>query len=276
MEKSYLSKLIAKGKTQKAIEHLLEFTENTNQVDLYNDILQVSGRFSRIENMNKKGIISFNDYTIESNKISDTLKEYIQNDLKEITIKKKSNPNDSKKVIFISYNHEDKIFALKVKESLEKKGIEVIIDLKNIKPGQEINEFINDSIKVASATICIVSKNSLLSSWVAIESMKTLNSEQITSKKFIAGYIDSSFFKRTFTDEALNKIEKEISEIKVIIQDRLKRNRNIDDIQNELVRYNNLKHDLPKIIRKLKESYTVDISTENFDSGIQQIIDVFI
>lgn len=278
MSKSNFLKLVAKGKIKEVIGQLLDLTENNNQIDLHDDILQLSARFSRIEKMNKRGVLSFDDYNIESNKISNTLKEYIRNDLDESTIFENNNINlgGKKKIVFISYNHKDKDSAFRVKETLEASNIDVIIDSQNISPGQEINEFIIESIRRSFVTLSIVSANSLLSAWVVIESIKTLDSEQIANKKFIGGYIDSSFFKRTFTDNALNSIENEILEIQTIIQDRLQKNRNIDDVQNELIRYNDLKHNLPKIIRKLKDSYTVDITPENYDSGIQQIINAII
>jgi cell shape-determining protein MreC len=96
---------------------------------------------------------------------------------------------------------------------------------------------------------------------------------KVTDKKFIAAFIDSSFFKRSFVDDALDNIENEITDIQDTIKKRMEKGRSIEDLQNELTRYKALHNNLPSIVQKLKDSLSVNISGDNFDRGMDKIID---
>jgi hypothetical protein len=102
--------------------------------------------------------------------------------------------------------------------------------------------------------------------------IKTIKSENIANKNFIAAFIDGSFFNRTYPDEALDKIDIEIEEIKLLIKSRLDKGRNIDELESELSRFQDLKYYFPKIIKRLNDSLTVDIRDNKFDDGMQAII----
>ncbi|WP_020532902.1 toll/interleukin-1 receptor domain-containing protein [Flexithrix dorotheae] len=181
-------------------------------------------------------------------------------------------PKSEGKKVFISYNHQDKAMAGKVKEKLEDAGIEVTIDSEAMHAGEDIKSFIEKCVRENDITLSLISSNSLLSAWVAMESMLTFSGEKTSHKKFIPCAIDQSFFGRSFVDDALDYIEEEIVEIDKVIQKRMAKNRGFEDLQNERTRYNQLQHNLPEIIRKLKESLTVDISERNFDSGLEKVI----
>src|SRR5215831_46295 len=99
----------------------------------------------------------------------------------------------SAKKVFISYTHEDRHVAEKLKSALEAKGLLVIIDV-TMRAGASIKEFIESSIRDADVAISIVSNRSLLSPWVGMESITAFYSEKLQSgKKFIACYIDDDF-----------------------------------------------------------------------------------
>jgi len=176
------------------------------------------------------------------------------------------------KEVFISYNHKDKSIAKRIINVLEKSDIVVKIDSHAMKAGDDIQEFIFDSIRDTQTTLSIVSTNSLMSSWVSMESITAITAEELTNKKFIGAYVDNSLFEEGFVEKALNNIEKEIDGIQSKIKIRLDKDWNIDDLSTELRRYYNLKHSLPTIIDKLKSSLTVDITVKNFDTGMNKII----
>lgn len=273
-----LTDLISHGKIKEAIALFLDFSESSGSRDLYSNIIQLSSRFNRNESMHTKGLLSYQNYNLELNRISNALEEYIKNDLDESDYSSNgyNDLNNGRKNVFISYSHQEKEYAQKMKTSLEALNVDVIIDSEHLQAGSDIKSFIENSIGQTSNTISIISSKSLLSSWVSFEVIRTIHSEQISKKQFIAAFIDDAFFNRNFVDKALDKIESEITDIQALISKRLTKNRNIDDLQSELTRYQDLKHSLPTIIQRLKESYAVDIRGSNYDAGIGRIYEALI
>lgn len=174
---------------------------------------------------------------------------------------------------FISYNHKDKTDADRLKAALRAAGHEVVIDSEAMAPGEDIKSFIEKCIRQSDVTLSLVSRHSLLSAWVAMESIGTFFAEKNTDRsRFVAAYIDSSFFDRKFTDEALDEVENQISEIKTIIKDRLDKDRGIADLENELKRRRDLRNNLDEIVRRLRESLCVDLTGDKFQSGVDLIL----
>lgn len=170
--------------------------------------------------------------------------------------------------VFISYNHKEKLIADTLKELLQRNDIEVTIDSADMKAGDKIKEFIDTSINNTDAIISIVSTNSLLSAWVGMESIKTL----YRNKKFIACYVDNDFFNRGFVRKAEKKISEEINDIKNEIIEALKVNIGITHLQDELERYEDLHHNLSRIVAELKSMLCIDISCGKIEDNISNIL----
>ena len=266
--KSYFTSLLAENKIKQLIKELLETLHETEQNDLHDNILLISSRFNRNEDRNKERTISESNYNLELNRIISSLKDY----LNELQKDSKKYESIQTKSIFISYNHKDKAIANKIKQVLKSANLIVKIDSETMLAGEDIQGFIDKSISETDVTMSIVSTNSLLSSWVALESIQTFFAQKVIKKQFIAGYIDSSFFNRDFVDKGLDLVELEIGNLQEAIKKRLEKNRNINDLQTELERFNDLKHNLPKIVERLKSSLSIDISNGNFDLGMEKII----
>lgn len=176
--------------------------------------------------------------------------------------------------VFISYNHSDRETAQKLKYALKSHGIQVIIDSDSIHSGESIYDFIGKSIKASDFTIAIVSKNSLLSAWVSMEIVETMNDQEGSEVKFIPCNIDSSFFKRDFPETVFDFVKEELDSIDTLIEKRLKRGVGISDLESERKRYRDLNHNLDAILKKLKESLCTDISSEKFESNLPKILEV--
>ena len=174
--------------------------------------------------------------------------------------------------VFISYSHKDISYAKNIKEKLESNKFKVLIDQDALKAGMSIDEFIKNSIKCSNITISIVSENSLISAWVAMESAYSIYDESIRDRNYISCYIDKSFLDINFTDKALDAIDTRIKEIDATIINRLSLNRGLEDLQDERTRNIRLKLELPTIISKFRNSYCVDLSDVNFENGIDKII----
>lgn len=174
--------------------------------------------------------------------------------------------------VFISYNHKDKTAAEKISSKLKVANLEVIRDAEVMKAGEDIESFILNALKESHVTLSIISINSLLSAWVAMESVYARYGTDVGHKVFIPAYIDNSFFGRGFVDDALDMIDKELTEINTLIEKRTKRNRGIQDLQGELQRYRSLQHNIDGIVAKFKNSLCIDLSERQFESGMDKII----
>ncbi len=177
------------------------------------------------------------------------------------------------KKVFISYNHNDIAIANALKDKLTAKNVDVYIDSERMQGGEDIKDFIEKCVRDTEVTISLVSKNSLLSAWVAMESINTFYHEKTdTKKKFLACFITDDFFKRTFTDEALDHIEANIKEIQTLITARMEKNRSIRDLQNELTRNTELRNGMDEIVRRLRESLCIDIRDANFENNFPKVL----
>lgn len=175
--------------------------------------------------------------------------------------------------IFISYNHQDQEIALKIRDVLAENGFEVMIDRDKMRTGQDIEQFIIHCIQQSGVTLSLVSTNSLMSAWVAMETVMSTAEEKMSRRFFVPCYIDHKFLDRNFTGLVLEKIDGELNEISTLMRSALEKEWGIEDLQSERTRYIKMKAHLPEIIGKLRGSLCIDLTPENFDLGMQKIID---
>jgi hypothetical protein len=254
-----LTKLISENKIDQAINILLDVTKNDS--DLNNQVIGQSAKFKDLRKKEILGILDSRDIDLAQNKINYALLEII-NGIKQ-TVKR----------VFISYNHNDAEIANKIADKLKAQNISVIIDIEKMKSGEDIRSFIESSIRDTETTLSVISANSLLSDWVAMESIDTFNNEKTNAeKKFIACYLEDGFFRADFTDNALNSIHKKIEEIQAEITQRVVNNQGIADLNNKRDRLRSLDFNIDKIIGRLRDCLCVDIRGENFEKNIDKIV----
>jgi formylglycine-generating enzyme required for sulfatase activity len=177
------------------------------------------------------------------------------------------------KTVFISYSQKDKEVAAKIKARLQEHDIVVTIDSESLPVGGDIRTFIDKSIRETHVTLSIVSWNSLTSDWVALESIESFNAENFLGlKQFIPCFIDEEFKKEDCLIEAAQLIDKDIVELdkKIVKAMNLK----IDpvDLQSIRTRKVELRNNLSKILKRLRESWTIDIREPVFDKNLEKII----
>ena len=179
----------------------------------------------------------------------------------------------SAKKVFISYNHEDREVADKLKAALEKKNIDVTIDRVDMSAGAGIQDFIENSIRDADVTLSIVSNHSLLSAWVALESVTAIYGEKLRDdKKFIACYIDDDFFKVDYRLKATKQIKAKIEEIDKLIPEYIAEKIDTNDLNSQKTRLYKLHNNLGDILQKLRDSLTLDIRESEFDRSLARIV----
>ena len=157
---------VAQNKIDDAFEALLKDVNGAAKLsaDLYDQAVVLSGRYNDLKKKERLGLIRFDDATTGQAQIKFALLELLSEVKKNLPLHKN---------VFISYNHNDADAARALKEKLQAQGINVVIDIEKIAAGQDIKEFIERSITDTDATISVISKKSLLSSWVAMETINT-------------------------------------------------------------------------------------------------------
>jgi len=185
------------------------------------------------------------------------------------------NNDDTSKNVFISYSHKDKEIVDKIKLYLDNSNIKVTIDSKSMEPGERIEKFIENSIRKNDVILSIVSENSLLSAWVAIETLDTISAEKLSQKKLIPCCIDSNLIDFNFkvTQNLINQIKEEIKQIKDAMHDRLNDDVGTEDLQSSLTRYSILKTNIASIITRIKDYKYINLTETEFDNGMISVIE---
>ncbi len=274
-----LRRFVAENKTDRALQ-ILQDGINAYP-DLQNQLLTLAAKFADIRKKENIGLLDDSEAMKFNAQINYSLLEMIGEIEKKNsngtgkdvdTNLLKAEAGAKQKTVFISYNHHDSAIAHRLKEKLAAVNIKVIIDSERMQAGEDIKEFIEKSVQETEITISLVSATSLLSAWVAMESINTFYHEKTNAKKkFIACFITDDFFKRNFTDDALDYIDGEVNEIQTLITARMEKNRSIRDLQNELTRNTELRNNMDEIVRRLRESLCIDIRDEKLESNFNKI-----
>lgn len=284
--KAYIQSLIAEGEVTLAIKELLNGTRD-HQPRLYNDLIPLSGRNARNEKMfNSEKRITLAEYNIGKANIVYALNSYLEKynppeNFKFPTVEQKvvnnqpleTKPMSQKKTVFLSYNHNDKEWANNIHSMLKDNGIEVIIDQVSTKPGQDLAEFSLESVKAADFTVSLISKNSLYSTWVMLETNDVLNAQRMDGKaRFIPVYRDES----VFNDEVIEKIQdgltKKDAELSTKITEGIQKGRMIDHLNDKRNNVKRLNFELPGFIAKLRGMKLIKISDGNFYNGVKEVV----
>jgi CheY-like chemotaxis protein len=248
--------------------------------DQGNEIVLLSSRWHNLQRDINSGIISDENARVIKAQIVNGLLSIVQElpddivvEMPTDTTSSTTGTGDGRIKIFLSYDQKDKEYANRVRAFFRKRDIPVVIDSEAMKAGEDIQSFMNKAIRQSDVIISLVSTNSLLSAWVGMQTTNSLVGEKISDKMFIPCAVDPRYFERSFVDYALDEIDKELVEINKSIQQRLDKKRGIEDLQEERARYKELSSNLPNIVANLKERLTVDISGDNFESGMQRVLE---
>jgi formylglycine-generating enzyme required for sulfatase activity len=177
--------------------------------------------------------------------------------------------------VFISYSHHDKAIADKLKKSLALNGITIIIDSEGMAAGENIQQFIEDSIRNSDVTLSIVSNKSIESAWVALESITTYWQEKFErgGRRLIPCYIDPDFLDDDYSLKIAPRIEQEIEKLEALIGQHAPIKLDPEHLQSKKTRLYDLRNNLPRILLRFRDSLTLDIREEKYDQSLKTIIE---
>lgn len=278
----HIRQLVASDNLEKALDALSDYLKDKD-ADLSNEVTAHKGTLQRIKKQSRRGLISSSEEDQGRARVRFAILEDVLPTLEalsEETAPPSATPASEEnapkatthKSVFLSYNHGDSAMANKLKEALEAHGVAVTID-QAMQAGQGIQAFILDSIRITDVTVSIVSNRSLLSAWVAMESINTFYQAKFDDeKRFIACYIDDDFFQPRFRLDATDTIDARIREIDVLLPEYINRKLDPVDLNEEKSRLFNLRNNLGEILRRLKESLCLDLREDHFDESLARII----
>jgi len=275
-----IENLIIKGRLDQALEKMLGFADNHYR----NSIILQMGRYNSLMSEINMGVVDSGFANTQKNQIRGAIQS-IFNDMREeglipdmpvsgiANAEKDSDLGPAGKTVFISYNHGDKEVAQQAHEKLKASDIQVVIDSREMAPGTNITDFIKSSIQGSDVTLSIISNNSLMSSWVGLESIYSFYNEELgTDKKFIACFIEDDFFKDDFRIRVTRKIDGEIQKMNQLIDEHQQLNIDHRDLVGKLNRFHDLRHNLGTILERLRNSLCIDIREANFEAGMERVI----
>jgi len=188
--------------------------------------------------------------------------------------------NQAIQKVFISYNHKDLTFVEQLKQDLEQSNIQLIIDIDRMKFGDDIQEFIESSVQTSDITLSVISKNSLASPWVMLETLETFQQEDfLKAMRFIPVIIDHSYQSANFATQLIEYIEKSIDLIIDEITRLSKKYVATDTLDLQKKRLITLRSTIDQVLLNLSKRFVADFSTNkkyqmNFSrlvKSIQQI-----
>ena len=275
IEKLISGQIVSKNINENLVmKDLKIFRDSVWNLLLFSGYLTITGEYTGSDSSKK--------YSCSLKIPNEEVKRYFIEELN--LLKSKCNINELKayenkkiKKLFVSYNHKDLQFVKKLKNDLEQAGIQLIIDINSMKFGDDINEFIKESVKSSDMTLSVISENSLKSPWVMLEALETFQYEDFNkTMRYIPVMIDKNFKSQSFTLRLVEHIEKSIDLILDEITQLSKKYVSTDTLHEKKERLISLRSNIDKILFQLEKRLVADFTTqkkyeENFSHLIESI-----
>jgi TIR domain/Effector-associated domain 11 len=275
--KDQIQQLIADGNLEGALELLAQHVGN--------DAVLLQARYNQAKKQQNMGMIDYGEWSRVQAQINYAALD-LAGKVKEGGSKDSvpgnpiANPqnvaenNGKTRKTFISYNHNDKETANKIVQYLTQNNIQVAIDSNEMAPGQPIEDFIFDQIKANGYIISLVSKNSLKSGWVGLESNLALFARLLKETKFIPVMIDNAIFDDDFFFDVADELTQKITDLDAKIDRAKKAHLGYGQFENTRERTIEHRQNLSKIIEHFQGVLVVDISGDKFPLSMEKVLKV--
>jgi hypothetical protein len=182
-------------------------------------------------------------------------------------------PVRTKPRVFVSYNHDDAAAATRLANLLRANNVDVIIDTDAMRPGERIPDFIDRSIRDCDAVVSVISNRSLLSAWVASETIKSFSRNKWTPDLTLIGcYLDEEWFKPEFRLECTRQIDDRLQRIEQLLPDYAARRIDSSDLNEEKTRLYSLRNNLGDILAVFRDTLCLDIRDERFEESGRRLV----
>ncbi len=267
--KAQIQELISLGKTEEALELLEQLTT---------DAVLLQSRYNGAKRQYSMGMIDFSEWSRTQAQINYAALE-MMNSVKPPKGggSEEQQGNNSTKTIsshsaFISYNHGDREIVDKIEAFLESKGLRIVRDTSDMVAGETIEGFIQRVMREKGHILSIVSANSMSSGWVGVENDLSFYSSLFGGLQFIPVMVSPEVMQSDFIYTVVGSIDEKLKGLEAEVKKRKKLRLSDDDLIPKRKRLETLRQDLPKIIHRLQNVLTIDISGDNFHSGLEKVV----
>lgn len=268
-KKQEILDLLAYGELDKAIKEMRILLPDDNTV------LNLMSQYNRLERERLQGIISLENADLRNNQIVNSLIQ-IARKLPDNMVDDAGNANmefdDISTYVYIEYSSTNEEQARNIADYLEDNDIEAIIDVKYMRSGEEIRGFIQRSMDVCEVAIFVISSKGLQSPTL-VKSLDYLFGSEFSSKKLFYCALDMEFRTEVYLSNAMDEIEKKIKSLEAenYRQSQSTYSGNENNAE-EIKNYMEIRELLPKILNRLSHVQLIDISGNNFERGMREIV----
>ena len=191
-----------------------------------------------------------------------------------------STPPADSPLVYITYSpdaDDDKDTANKMRDFLLQNDIRVITN-DDMELGENIEGFVNKSIKESDYILAVISSDSLSNSWRNGEAALDIVLDRISETKVIPVSLDHKVLDPDYYFESLDFLNEHIKKTQINVQKALNSGGDARHFQLDLNRLNNAKNQLSLIIEKMKSVRMVnldnghEVSEEQFERGMNRIL----
>jgi TIR domain len=274
--KSQLKDWIAEGKIVEVLDALIPLTD---------DAILVRSSYISTKRRYDQGLLEHSALSQAQARATDAalqlINRYVQEgeapkaDLieKPIDTPRETVRSGPKTKVFISYNHKDSEMVDRIDGWLTAQGYEVLRDTKIMATGEVIQDFIDRMIKTKGVVLSVVSRNSLSSGWVGVESNLAQYARFFGVSRFVPVRIDEALFDERLSLDVAKSLRLQIAEIDALIEESKTEGIPFDQYTTKRKRLEDLRHNLPKIINQLQEVLVSPLSADDtFEATMEKIM----
>ncbi|MCU0443810.1 MAG: toll/interleukin-1 receptor domain-containing protein [Microscillaceae bacterium] len=166
--------------------------------------------------------------------------------------------------VFISYSTKDQIPKNYIKDVFDREGISYFLDEISLELGQDIQESLETNLKNTRFTVLLVSKNSLFSTWVCLESIHRLQEESFTKKTtFLPVLVDLSVMSLDFPLEMAKHFKAKLEELEAKRVEAKSLGISTKMYNDEIERIEKVLPQISDIIQKIKNGLSANFADDN-------------
>lgn len=174
--------------------------------------------------------------------------------------------------VFISFSSRDAEIKEWVKDALQESGVKVVDYENDMLLGERIKDFIARSIEENSFTLNLISRNSLLSAWVAEELLQNADFKAIKGKRYVPCLVDETLFDDSFVLQARGTISEELQSLRGQMIDQLRENEPIEHLYDQFKLKERLYRNVASLVTKLRSIGCPNLTPSHFEEEIEKLV----
>jgi len=174
--------------------------------------------------------------------------------------------------VFISYNNKDSHIVKKITDYLQENHYDYFVDVITMLPGEMIETTITREIIERDHFVILLSRNSLRSPWVCLESVVSKAKETCGYGWTVPVRVDDCLDDMKFLVDVQEHIEASIAEMEKHIERSRKYSSDHKFIDTERQRQVEFKNNYPSMIDRYRNMKGINISGDLFEAGMKMLM----